>query len=727
MLTLAPKGKLFLVSFAIVVCFCIFACPTFYQNKNTMADKFPSYWTVRRHIRANVLRHMETNTSESDSNEEVHVYEAQEPAFAPAGHVLQNQVTDSDSESVNQVSESENEHVSQDLMVSDSDNETTSDVERLCDFHNTFSSDDDSDDDSESETTASEMLPEKLREWAVKFQVSHMSLSELLLILKPLHPNLPKDPRTLMKTKTNYEIVNICGGEYYHFGLASSLVNKLSSCLDLLPDLSQLELQVNIDGLPLFKSTNDQLWPILGRILNVSDGSPFVIGLYSGQSKPNNLDEYLRNFIDDFRTTFDNGIEYSGKHFTIHLDSVICDTPARAFVKCVKSHSGYHGCDKCEQRGLWQNKMTFPETNAALRTDAAFDAMTDTDHHTGRSPFVDLSLGMVSQFPLDYMHLVCLGVMKRLLLIWMKGPLNTRLGPRVIRQISTSLVNLRENVPSDFSRKPRSLFEIDRWKATELRQFLLYTGPVVLNGLIHPNMYDNFMLLSVAMHLLLNEKLSNTYFQYASELMVAFVTHFYQIYGRDMAVYNVHGLVHLSGEAQQYGSLDNISSFPFENYLHKLKKMIRKPKFPLSQVIRRLSEETIKVREMKAYPVLKMEHNRGPIPHILSDGIQFRVVETESLCYKLNIKDNCVKIDGRIGLIENIIYHDGEVFFCVRYFRQTADFFTVPIMSHFLGIFKVWGLERNVTITKITDVEAKCVLLPRRDKYVAIPFTDAIW
>lgn len=54
------------------------------------------------------------------------------------------------------------------------------------------------------------------------------------------------------------------------------------------------------------------------------------------------------------------------------IDSVICDTPARAYVKCVKSFSGYHGSDKCTQNGTWIGKMTYPETNAPLRTDASF-------------------------------------------------------------------------------------------------------------------------------------------------------------------------------------------------------------------------------------------------------------------------------------------------------------------------------------------------------------------
>lgn len=102
----------------------------------------------------------------------------------------------------------------------------------------------------------------------------------------------------------------------------------------------------------------------------------------------------------------------------VKIDSVICDAPARAFVKNVKSYSGYHGCDKCTQHGVWLGKVTFPETNAPTRTNHSFSQELDEDHHLGPSPLSQTSIGMVSQFPLDYMHLVCLGVMKRLLLLW---------------------------------------------------------------------------------------------------------------------------------------------------------------------------------------------------------------------------------------------------------------------------------------------------------------------
>ena len=67
-----------------------------------------------------------------------------------------------------------------------------------------------------------------------------------------------------------------------------------------------------------------------------------------------------------------NGFEFGGKNLHLKIHSVVCDTPARAFVKKVKSYSGYHGCDKCVHTGQWIGNMTFPEVNAALRTDHSF-------------------------------------------------------------------------------------------------------------------------------------------------------------------------------------------------------------------------------------------------------------------------------------------------------------------------------------------------------------------
>ena len=43
---------------------------------------------------------------------------------------------------------------------------------------------------------------------------------------------------------------------------------------------------------------------------------------------------------------------------------------------------------------------------------------------------------------------------------------------------------LKKYIPREFSRKLRDLSEFDKWKATEIRLFLMYISKVILNGII---------------------------------------------------------------------------------------------------------------------------------------------------------------------------------------------------------------------------------------------------
>ena len=155
--------------------------------------------------------------------------------------------------------------------------------------------------------------------------------------------------------------------------------------------------------------------------------------------------------------------------------------------------------------------MTYPIIdNLVYRTIISFLNQTQEDHHKAdvNSPFLNLPIDTVQDFPDDYMHQVCLGVMKNLLLTWMRGPrANNRLSSGQIGQISTKLVSLSQYIPQEFARKPRGLEEVDRWKATEFRQFLVYTGQFALRGVLPNNLYKNFMCLSVAITILLNRDL----------------------------------------------------------------------------------------------------------------------------------------------------------------------------------------------------------------------------
>jgi len=154
---------------------------------------------------------------------------------------------------------------------------------------------------------------------------------------------------------------------------------------------------------------------------------PIIVGLYGGNKKPTCLSEYLKEFVTEMCHLQTNGIILGDEVFQVSIKCFVCDAPARAFQKNIKPYNGYSGCERCVQRGTWMGRIIYPVTDAGLRTDTQFSSMSDEDHHVGPSPLISLNFGMVSCFTLDYMHLVCLGVMRRLILAWMRGPLISRL------------------------------------------------------------------------------------------------------------------------------------------------------------------------------------------------------------------------------------------------------------------------------------------------------------
>lgn len=379
-----------------------------------------------------------------------------------------------------------------------------------------------SESDSETESPCND-LADQLAAWATSFSVSNSSLAALLVLLRQKHPELPKDPRTLLgtlsSTETHGNILEVSGGSYYHFGISNGVKSALE-CRNPGNQIRELSIQVNIDGAPVFKSTSGQFWPIQGMINKPFLGEPFLIGLYYGECKPTNL-EFWDAFVREYHDLKQSEIEHAGSYIGLDISVFVCDAPARAFIKHVKPHMGYSNCERCTQGGVWNGKMTFPELNAPLRSDVSFDELRDDQHHVGPTPLSDLGIGLVSQVVLDYMHLVCLGVMRRLIFLWMKGPLHVRQGQAVISTISATLKQFKDCIPSEFPRRPRSLREVARWKATEFRQFLLYTGLVSLSGQLPNAMYDNFLLLTVSMHILLHQTWCHEYNDFCQKSTLA--------------------------------------------------------------------------------------------------------------------------------------------------------------------------------------------------------------
>jgi len=481
-----------------------------------------------------------------------------------------------------------------------------------------------------------------------------------------------------LKTPQRYQFKEIMGfdgqiGHYYHFGIAAGIIDLLPQTYAI--NNTAVMLQINFDGLPLFKSSSMEFWPILCAVKGLENFKPFVVGLYCGKKKPSDVFEYVAEFVAELQMLLETGVTCNGAHLMVKIDCFVCDAPARAFVKNIKGHTGYNACEKCVQEGFYINgRMTFPETDARLRTDEDFKRMADEDHHRGPSPLSVLPVGLVTGFVYDYMHLVCLGVVRKLLKFWQGGAVRSgdnvasRLPSSSLRLLSEKLLMLSSWVPQEFARWPRAVCEVDRWKATEFRLFLLYTGAVTLPGILPQVVYNHFMLLSVGITLLVSPVHCQIHNEYAHSLLVSFVQSASTLYGDDFVVYSMHGLVHLANDVKRYGSLDDFSAFPFENELKNLKQLVRTAGNPLAQCVRCVTEQrrfsSYKKTSVSDHVEPAVEHHSGPGPDGFEDAVQFWKLIFGK--FKVNVKrspsDCCVTING-VGpvVVVNVLSWSGSL------------------------------------------------------------------
>lgn len=574
-------------------------------------------------------------------------------------------------------------------------------------------------------------LQERLRNWVITEKVSHSSVTGLLHILHDFH-SLPLDCRALLKTPRQIRTKQVGRGEYIHFKLENILKDILNSIVPM--NVSNLiSLSFNVDGLPLFHSTNLQFWPILCLIKNFKI-DPFAVGIYCGSSKPDPIALFLEDLINELVVLLENGITHNDVQYQIKIHSFICDAPARAYLKCTKSHGGYSSCDKCEEYGNYINGRVILNHNpyAKKRTNQSFLLQTDDAHHTNTSPLTSLNIDMVTHFPIDYMHCVCLGVMRKLLNTWVGGKLQVRLQARQVTVLSQQLESLKEHFPVEINRKPRSLSELARWKATEFRSFLLYLGPFILKRNVSLAVYEHFLLLHCGILILVSSKFIEKFgTDMASEILNVFVSHCKHIYGLEFYVYNVHILSHLADDANYYGTLDSFSAFPFENFLGQIKRYIKNSNKPLHQIYNRLTESSVAAKMCTSASSTRFMYQHISNDYILELDENFKqykkiIFNNFMLTTDSYSNANCFCLVNKVVVkIYNILTNGKEEFIIGREFCNYSSLYSYPIDSKNFDIYIVKDLS-HLKKWKIEDISAKCMVLPHKNAFVSFPLIHTV-
>lgn len=596
------------------------------------------------------------------------------------------------------------------------------------DFNDISTSSEEEDDPKE--INCNEELDTIIALWAVRHNITHTALNDLLVSLSafPQFSYLPKDSRTLLKTPITTPVKNIEDGIYYHFGIKKE-IQHLITMNHVLP--STLFLSVGIDGLPIQKNPPSQMWPILGFFSNICSKKPniFIIGVYYGQSKPKNCNEYILDFVNELCDLINNGFVYNNIHVYVELKSIICDTPAKSYLLNIKGHTGKKSCLRCCVKGEYENnRVCFTQIDSNLRSHHEFLSYSDSEFHIGETIITTIpKFDIVFSIPFDYMHCVCIGIMKKLLMFWTGVKRHASTLPNgIISALDERLNNLGKYVPHDFQRAPNKnnrkhpLRDASRWKASELRQVLLYSGMVLFNGIFSKEIYEHFLQLCVALRLLSLNNLSDEYRDYAKLLIQHFVMSFGQIYGKSYMSHNIHIILHLADDTKIFGSINNFSAFPYENFMQPLKKKIKTGAKPLQQLIRRYVEE----KQLQLNKKPEFLESTGPfnahcklkIRPMTNDSCdpQYSGWKTDLFILKLNESDNCVQMKNQdIVKIENFTTSkfDSSILVVGRKYEKKEEFFTTPCSSSLLHIHKVSNLS-HLQSWKLTEIKEKMMNLP---------------
>ena len=456
----------------------------------------------------------------------------------------------------------------------------------------------------------------------------------------------------------------------------------------------------------------------------------FLVGLFFGDGKPNNVSEFLNKFTDEL-VSMDRSMKINDVDCSVLVESIICDAPARAYVKGIKYPGGHYACDRCTVKGDHDMKSfggtRYFEIDCDERTDHSFRSQQHSYHHRERCPLDVLDINLIRDFPLDYMHLVLLGVVRRVLKMWFPDARQKKHAYFDVHALRAGkaqvairrIVRCGKSSAVEFQRRPRSFADLNNFKATEFRCIVLYLFPFIFFKLfVNQFVYDHFCLLVVAMRILCNENSSPSSVRFARDCLRTFVSESEHIYGKSFYVYNVHSLIHLADDYERFGNLDSISCFPFESFMQKVKRYVRRPGGELAQVAKRVAEEELWTENVKNsfdFVKLKDERYTGRIGDFTGHNLRhYRQVSVFGKTIKVDSNDDAVQTKDGFGIVKNIFRSGDHVYLAVCMFTAYADIFLYPCRSSDVGIIFGCSISSECSVVHIRNA-AKCFKLVLRD------------
>ena len=392
-----------------------------------------------------------------------------------------------------------------------------------------------------------------------------------------------------------------------------------------------ITLVTSTDGVHLRCSSVDELWTLLCMPVEVPcylrSSLITVLAIWCDRPKPN-MNIFVRPFAKQLKSIQDKG-GVSWKHpktGQLHVSNVIApvfvaDAPARAKLMNSLNHNGTWGCNLCEIKTVRTRPV---QGLKSKRVYPYRDILTLRDHNRTVTLGLLVAQSGIPNFNLmgikgpciltmllyihlgkflypEFMHSVCLGVVKQVMLYWFDAP---GLCSEHILDINSLLRDIK--VPDFIHRLPRVITDLKYFKAAEFLFFLLYYSLPVMKGFLPDAHWQHHILLVNAIYALCQSEITFEEIDEAEVALKQYVAEFEGLYGDRQLTYNVHLLLHLSESVRLWGPLTEVSAFPFEGFNAVISNSTHGSKNLPQEIVN-------KIRLVQGYHVLnsKVEFNRA--------------------------------------------------------------------------------------------------------------------
>ena len=309
-----------------------------------------------------------------------------------------------------------------------------------------------------------------------------------------------------------------------------------------------------------------------------------------------------------------------------------------------------------------------------------------------RSPLLDIHyFNFVRDVPVDYMHAVCIGVVKRLIeLTFNVGEPRARVTTRKLS--STELFNAlmqATKLPHECSRRARDL-KFAVMKATEFRNILIFFFPHVLQC-IEPDAKERKVWL-LLVYLVRACIIPANEFKNIDLAIIEFCgDKFYSLYealfGSINCTYNTHVVGTHMLEMRFHGPLTMTSSFPFESFYGELRQaFVPGTQSPLKQIFEKVMAKKVLENHVCQIPIFFSDHDTA--------------LECNTLIYTFS--------DLQYHLYK-VVKEEKEMLKCRRITHIPATFSEVPRKLDWakIGVFVEVSMEESIQTIEKRKVAGK--------------------